>query len=83
MLLPTLPEVFITEGAIAEVLAADLFAAYPPDILRNCPPDAVWVRIDAGACRRRPGLRVERGHLSVWSLQSCVSVGVLIILVAI
>ena len=80
MLLSAFPEALVAEGAIAEVLHQNLVAADLPDEQRHSSPDAGTVRIDAGACRRRPGLRVERGHLSVWSLQKCVSVGVLDIL---
>ena len=80
MLLSAFPEALVAEGAIAEVLLPNLVAADPPGDQRRGLPDARRVRIDAGASRRRPGLRVERGHLSVWSLQSCVSVGVLAML---
>ena len=80
MLLSAFPEALVAEGAIAEVLLPNLVAADLLDEERHGPPDARGVHIDAGACRRRPGLRVRRRHLSVWSLQSCVSVGVLDIL---
>ena len=80
MLLSAFPAALVAEGAIAEVLLPNLVAADPPGGERHGPPDARGVHIDAGASRHRPGLRVGRGHLSVWSLQKCISVGVLDIL---